>query len=338
MNKKILVVGPAWVGDLVMAQTLFTLLKQQYDCQIDVIAPSWSKPLLERMPEVRQGLTLPVGHKELKLFTRYKIGKSLQAQHYDQAILLPNSFKSALLPFWAKIPQRTGWLGEFRYGVLNDIRKLDKQRYPLMIQRFMALGLPKNEMLENPITIKPNLIVKQTEIDNSIKKFNLDLTKPILALCPGAEFGPAKRWPDVHYAAVAKEKLAQGWQVWLFGSPKDQEVSYLINNAVDKKCVDLTGKTNLAEAIDLISLANMVVSNDSGLMHIAAALNRKLVVVYGSSSPKFTPPLNETKKILSLNLPCSPCFERECKFGHLNCLTQLEPKHVLLAIDELTLS
>lgn len=338
MTKKILVVGPAWVGDMVMAQTLFTLLKNQQNCVIDVIAPNWSKPLLARMPEIRSAFTLAIGHKELKLLTRYQTGKSLRAQHYDQAILLPNSFKSALVPFWAGIPQRTGWLGEFRYGLLNDIRKLDKQRYPLMIQRFMALGLPENAELENPISIKPNLSVNPTEVSAALDKFNLDLSKPVLALCPGAEFGPAKRWPDVHYAAVAKEKLAQGWQVWLFGSPKDQDVSNLINDSVAKQCVDLTGKTNLGEAIDLLSVANMVVSNDSGLMHIAAALNRKLVVVYGSSSAKFTPPLNEAKKILSLNLPCSPCFERQCKFGHLNCLTQLEPKQVLLAMDELALS
>ena len=339
MSKQILIVGPAWVGDMVMAQTLFTLLKEREDCQIDVIAPSWSKPLLQRMPELRQSFTLSIDHKELKLSERYKVGKSLKAQHYDQAILLPNSIKSALIPFWAKIPLRTGWLGEYRYGLLNDIRRLDKTLYPLMIQRFMALAVPKQQKLENYQHIKPKLLVNSAEVNKTITKFNLDPTaKKILALCPGAEFGPAKRWPDAHYAALANKKLAEGWQVWLFGSPKDQAVSNLINQATNFQCVDLTGKTNLAEAIDLLALANMVVSNDSGLMHIAAALDRKLVVMYGSSSPKFTPPLNAQKKILQLGLPCSPCFKRECKFGHLNCLTQLEPKTVLAAMNELITS
>lgn len=337
MTKKILVVGPAWVGDMVMAQTLFILLKERESCLIDVIAPSWSKPLLERMPQVRQAHTLPINHKELKLLQRIKIGKSLRNENYDQAILLPNSFKSALIPFFAKIPVRTGWLGEYRYGLLNDSRKLDKQLYPLMIQRFMALGLPKKKSLQKHQHIKPNLLLNPIEVNKTITKFNLNLDKPVLALCPGAEFGPAKRWPDTHYATVAKEKLEQGWQVWLFGSLKDQDISALVNQVAQQQCVDLTGKTNLAEAIDLLSLASTVVSNDSGLMHIAAALNRKLVVVYGSSSPTFTPPLNEKKKILQLNLACSPCFERQCKFGHLHCLTQLEPKLVLRAIDELAL-
>ena len=333
--KNILVVGPAWVGDMVMAQTLFTLLKEKHECNIDVIAPNWSKPLLERMPEVRKGFSLPIGHGELKLGERFKVGKSLRTENYDQAILCPNSIKSALIPFWAKIPTRTGWMGEYRYGLLNDIRKLDKELYPLMIQRFMALALPKNEVLKEYEHIRPNLVVDTKNVDHATQKFNLDpKAKPVLALCPGAEFGPAKRWPDEHYAKVANEKIQQGWQVWLFGSPKDKEVSSLINKATQQKCHDLTGETNLAEAIDLLSLADTVISNDSGLMHISAALNRKLVVVYGSSSPKFTPPLNDQKKVLQLGLECSPCFQRQCKFGHLNCLKQLEPNLVLEAMDE----
>ncbi len=336
MIKQILIVAPAWVGDMVMAQTLFMLLKQREECQIDVIAPNWSKPLLQRMPEVRQEFILSINHNELKLSNRYKTGKSLREKQYDQAILLPNSIKSALVPFWAKIPIRTGWLGEYRYGLLNDIRILDEKLYPLMIQRFMALALPRKQKLENYQAIKPALLIDSKEVYKAVSKFNLNpSTKKILALCPGAEFGPAKRWPDTHYAEVAKEKLAQGWQVWLFGSFKEQEVANKINQATNHQCYDLTGKTNLAEAIDLLSLADTVVSNDSGLMHIAAALDRKLVVVYGSSSPKFTPPLNEKKKVLQLGLACSPCFERQCKFGHLNCLTLLEPKKVSAAIDEL---
>jgi len=334
--KNILVVGPAWVGDMVMAQTLLTLLKEKQECNIDVIAPDWSKALLERMPEVRKGLSLPIGHRELKLGERIKLGKALRPENYDQAILCPNSIKSALVPFWAKIPIRTGWLGEYRYGLLNDIRKLDKKVYPLMVQRLMALALPKQEILNNHEHIRPNLVVNATEVEKAVKKFDLQpKEKSVLALCPGAEFGPAKRWPDGYYAAVANEKLQQGWQVWLFGSPNDKEISSLINKAANNRCHDLTGKTSLAEVIDLLSLADRVVSNDSGLMHISAALNRKLVVIYGSSSPRFTPPLNDQKKVVQLDLKCSPCFQRQCKLGHLNCLNQLEPKLVLEAMEEL---
>lgn len=341
MNKKILVVGPAWIGDMIMAQTLFILLKQIETCDIDVIAPNWTKPLLDRMPEVKHSLSLPIGHRELKLALRYQTGKALRNYAYDQAIVLPNSIKAALVPFFAKIPKRTGWLGEYRFGLLNDVRKLDKQKYPLLIERFMALAFDKKvdakQILQHYQTIKPKLTVSAENVNSVINKFALTpYAKPILALCPGAEFGPAKQWPAQHYAHVANTKLAEGWQVWLFGSANDQTISTLINEATQNQCINLTGKTNLAEAIDLLSLVNMVVSNDSGLMHISAALNRKLVVVYGSSSPKFTPPLANQTAILQLDLPCSPCFQRTCKYGHLDCLNQLEPTQVLQSIDALS--
>ena len=335
MQKKILIIGPAWVGDMVMAQCLFKTIKQQHpDAIIDVIAPNWSRALLERMPEVNQALVLPFAHGELNLKKRWQIGMELRKQNYQQAIVLPNSWKSALIPFVAKIPIRTGWMRELRYGLLNDIRYLNKERLPLMIQRFIALGLSKNAEL--PLELpKPSLQVTPDSVNAVLEKFSLNQQKPILALCPGAEFGPAKRWPSQHYAEIARVKLNEGWAVWLFGSPKDQPVAAEIQQAVNNACVDLTGKTNLGEAVDLLSVANLVVSNDSGLMHIAAALERPLVVVYGSSSPRFTPPLNKQVKILSLGLSCSPCFQRECPLGHLKCLNDLSPGLVLQAIHDL---
>ncbi len=335
--KKILIIGPAWVGDMVMAQSLFKTIKQAHpDAIIDVLAPNWSSALLERMPEVNQALVLPFAHGELQLRKRWQIGARLRTENYQQAIILPNSWKSALIPFAARIPIRTGWMRELRYGLLNDIRYLNKEALPLMIQRFIALGLPKNAALPAQAQLpKPALQVNQLSINATLTKFNLTQTKPILALCPGAEFGPAKRWPSSHYAKIAAAKLKEGWAVWLFGSPKDQPVAAEIQQETQHACIDLTGKTNLGEAVDLLSLANLVVSNDSGLMHIAAALQRPLVVVYGSSSPRFTPPLNERVKIISLELPCSPCFQRECPLGHLNCLKQLSPDLVLQAIHDL---
>ncbi len=345
--KKILVIGPAWVGDMVMAQTLFKILKQeQPEARIDVLAPSWSRALLERMPEVNSALTLPFAHGELNLKKRWQIGVELRQENYQQAIILPNSWKSALIPWVARIPIRTGWMRELRYGLLNDARYLNKEKLPLMIQRFIALAFPKNAVLPTQLP-KPSLHVKNESIITTLTKFNLEKKllngganfttseQPILALCPGAEFGPAKRWPANHYATIAQAKLNEGWQVWLFGSPKDQFVAAEIQQHVHNACVDLTGKTTLGEAVDLLSVANLVLSNDSGLMHIAAALERPLVVVYGSSSPRFTPPLNERVKILSLALACSPCFKRECPLGHLKCLTELTPNLVLQAIHDL---
>ncbi len=333
--KKILVIGPAWVGDMVMAQTLFTCMKTQDPaCEIHVLAPGWSQPLLDRMPEVSEGMVLPVGHKEVSLMTRMKIGRSLRKDNYDQAILLPNSWKSALIPWFAKIPLRTGWVGEQRYGLLNDVRKLDKTQYPLMIERFMALGLPAKETLNKPYP-KPKLCVTEDNIHKAQEKYGLQRDKPVLALCPGAEFGPAKRWPEEYYAVVAQEKLAQGYDVYLFGSPKDQPVAAAIQGLTQQRCVDLTGKTSLAEAIDLIATASIVVSNDSGLMHIAAAMQRPTVVIYGSSSPKFTPPLHDEVRVTRLGIECSPCFQRTCPLHHLKCLKDLKPQMVLDAMAEL---
>lgn len=365
--KKILIVGPAWVGDMVMSQVLLKCIKNQdQNTIIDVIAPDWSRALLDRMPEVRRAISMPLGHGQFNFKKRYEIAKSLRSEKYSEAIVLPNSWKSALIPFLAGIPKRIGWLGEMRIGLLNDWRKLDKNKWPLMIERFAQLAFDKNQSLPKPLPY-PSLIVDKDNVEKTLQKFSLQITdKPILTLCPGAEFGPAKRWPSEYYAEVAREKLKQGWQVWIFGSAKDQEVSQEIQTLVDSqqldfqqdaantnnrselssntvenssaksRCIDLAGKTSLGEAIDLLSLSSFVVSNDSGLMHIAAALRKKLVVVYGSSDPRFTPPLCQDVKILTLNLSCSPCFQRQCPLQHLKCLRDLKPSLVLEALDSLS--
>lgn len=335
----ILIIGPSWVGDMVMAQTLFTCLRQRHgaDCMIDVLAPDWSRPILERMPEVRQALSFPLGHGALELRTRRNIGQSLRGQ-YDQAILLPNSLKSALVPFFADIPLRTGWRGEMRYGLLNDVRKLDKDAYPLMIERFMALAYEPNTELPKPYP-RPALQIDPASREQALQHFGLERDRPVLALCPGAEFGEAKRWPSEHYAAVADAHIRQGWQVWLFGSKKDHAVAEQIRGrlipGLREEATNLCGDTSLAQAIDLLSCADAVVSNDSGLMHVASALNRPLVAVYGSTSPGFTPPLADRVETLQLGLDCSPCFDRTCRFGHYNCLRDLMPAQVNAALERL---
>lgn len=336
--RRILVVGPSWVGDMVMAQTLFSALKVQHpDCLIDVLAPDWSRPILERMPEVNAALSLPFGHGDLRLGERRQQGRALQGQ-YDQSIVLPNSLKSALIPFWAKIPQRTGWRGEVRYGLLNDVRPLDKQRYPLMVQRFVALALARDALVPSLEQISaPHLLVDMSKAEAARSRLGLSLNLPVMALCPGAEFGPSKRWPDEHYAELAAMQLKEGWQVWIFGSAKDREVADAIRAqvpvALHSRIHILAGDTSLAEAVDLMAQVNVVVSNDSGLMHIAAALGRPLVAVYGSTSPSFTPPLGEQVEICRLGLECSPCFERECPLQHLNCLRQLPASTVFSAVQ-----
>ena len=337
---KILVVGPSWVGDMVMAQSLFIALKNTHpDCRIDVLAPSWTLSLLERMPEVSKAIAVPLPRGKLGLMERIKLGLSLRSEGYDQAILLPNSWKSAIPPFFANIPVRTGYIGECRWGLLNDARKLDKNLLTMTVQRFVALGLPKDAPMP-PVCPKPAMMISKERQQTVIDKFKLTPPAPgslaacspsikILALCPGAEYGPAKRWPTQYYAEVARHKIDQGWQVWLFGSDKDKADAAQINKACSGFCTDFTGRTSLAEAVDLMSLANTVVTNDSGLMHVAAALDKKIIALYGSSDPGFTPPLNDKAQVISLNLICAPCFKRDCPLGHTHCLTGITPDRVL---------
>ena len=337
--QKILIIGPAWIGDMMMAHSLFQLLKiRNPQSEIHVLASPWTQPLLKMMPEVSHIIDMPIGHGAFAFFTRRELGTSLRNQHYDQAILLPNSFKSALIPFFADIPVRTGWRGEMRYGLLNDIYILDKKRFPLMVQRYIALGLEKSVApLDNfPF---PKLQVDLTDRENLLTTFSLELNRPVLVICPGAEYGPSKRWPENYYAQVAQEKIQQGWQVWLMGSAKDKQVTDLLVESIDTEkrihVKNLAGATNLTQAIQLIALSDAVLTNDSGLMHISAALSKPMVVVYGSTSPEHTPPLTHKIKIVSLNLDCSPCFERQCPKLHNNCMKQLLPDQVVQSLDEL---
>lgn len=331
----ILIIGPSWVGDMVMAQSLFIALKQQHPhCEIDVLAPAWTRPLLERMPEVRSAIDMPVTHGAFAWKARKDIGKSLQGQ-YDQAIVLPNSWKSALIPWFAKIPKRTGWRGEMRYGLLNDIRKLDKQALLLMVERFVALAFPKTQSSQKPNWHPPAM--KASAINSELNPPR-ENNQQRLILCPGAEFGPAKQWPVSHYGELANHFLTLGWQVLILGSKADKKVAGEIVGSVQKELreqlFNLAGKTQLAEAIDLLATADQVVTNDSGLMHVASALNRPLLAIYGPTSPSFTPPLSQQAKIMQIPVECGPCFKRTCPEGHHSCMQELTAASVIYKLDK----
>ena len=334
---KILVIGPSWVGDMVMSQALFMCLKKEEpDSQITVMAPNWTRPLLDRMPEVDHSIDMEIGHGELGLIARRKLGKSLRSSNFTQAIVLPQSFKSALVPFHADIPLRTGWRGEWRNLLLNDCRSPRDAEFPLMVQRFIALAYPerKNPPAEIPT---PRLVTDAESTATAISKFCLVIDSKVLAICPGAEFGAAKQWPSEYYAELSNSMLARGWQVWLFGSANDELIAESILADIDNRYLEqfqnLVGRTNLAEAIDLMSLSSTVISNDSGLMHVAAALMKPVVAIYGSTSPDFTPPLTKKVKLLTTNIECRPCFKRECPYGHLRCLTELKPKLAIASLE-----
>jgi heptosyltransferase-2 len=326
-----LVVAPSWIGDAVLSHPLLVRLRQA-DPQgsIDVLAPPWVMPVYARMPEVARTIANPFGHGDLRLGERRAFAKQLDP--YDRAVVLPNSFKSALIAWHAGIPVRTGYRGEMRLALLNDLRVLDEAALPLIVERYAALAQPAGEEFRRPLP-DPKLAVDPAGSEATAAKYHLDLSAPIAVLAPGAEYGPAKRWPARHFAALAKTLHDTGSRVWLLGSAKDGPITAEIQRLSGGICEDLAGRTSLDEAIDLMSCARRVITNDSGLMHIAAALDRPTAAIFGSSSPAFTPPLSARARVISLRLECSPCFARVCPLGHTNCLETLEPAAVLAALD-----
>ncbi|ADP10936.1 ADP-heptose:LPS heptosyltransferase II [Erwinia sp. Ejp617] len=341
---KILVIGPSWVGDMMMSHSLYRTLKAENPAAtIDVMAPAWCRPLLSRMPEVNQALPMPLGHGALQIAERCRLGKALRATGYDRAIVLPGSFKSALVPFFAAIPRRTGWRGEMRYGLLNDLRVLDKNAFPLMVQRYVALGYDKASIrsandLPQPL-LRPELRVLDAEKQATIRAFKLDSQRPIIGFCPGAEFGPAKRWPHYHYATLAQQLIDQGYQVLLFGSAKDRDTGQHILASLSENsrqhCRNLAGETRLEQAVILLACCHAVVSNDSGLMHIAAALERPLIALYGPSSPDFTPPLSEKSRVIRLITGYHKLRKGDADEGYHQSLVDITPERVMAELDML---
>jgi heptosyltransferase-2 len=335
---RIVVVAPNWIGDTLLAQPLFARLHQKLPgLKLDALAPAWTAPVLARMPQIDEVIEAPFGHGELRLPERWRLGRQIRAAGYDQAIVLPNTFKSALVPWFADIPLRVGFIGESRYGVINIRHKLDVAGMPLMAERYAKLAEPPDAPPARPLRAV-RLEVNEANLVITLSRLGLNRSRDIAVLCPGAEFGPAKRWPTAHFAVLAAALAARGLAVWLIGSAKDKPIAEEIAAQCGASVLNLCGRTDLGAAIDLMSLASVVVSNDSGLMHVASALGRPLVAIYGSSSPEHTPPLNPGARIVKLDIECSPCFARECPLGHFRCMNELDPDLVLSAVDALARS
>ena len=325
---RVLVTAPAWIGDMVMAQSLFISLRQQYPgSAIDVLAPSWTLPVVERMQQVRRGIPFPVRHGRLDLILRYRIGKGLRAERYDEAIIMPRSFKSALPSFFATIPKRTGH--QSHLGLINNVRPYRRDRDELFVRRHLSLLLDDAYVIDAADIPRPVLRIEHDAQAALLKRFRLEKGRYVV-FAPGAEFGPAKQWPLEHFSALADSLAAQGLSVVVMGSAKEIELGGRISELVESARVDnLCGKTQLSDVIDLMNAAHTVVSNDSGLMHLGYAAGVRVIAIYGSSSPGYTPPLSDNAVVLQQSLDCQPCFQRTCRFGHYDCLHRISAEQVV---------
>jgi heptosyltransferase-2 len=335
MSLRTLVISPNWIGDAVMAQPLLQLLRAAHPGRpIDVLAPPSVAPVWRQMAEVDDVLETPFRHGALQLKERWKFARQLRRRGYADAYVLPNTLKFALIPWLAGIAKRVGYKGESRYGLINVMHHDDVPPRPMVGFYGALAGPPRPGAVTVP---RPVLGASAEQVAAVCAKVGIALARPLIVFAPGAEFGSAKRWPAEHFGALAQSILAAdpAAQIALLGSPKDHEVCQQVMAASGGgggAMFNLAGATSLAEAIALIARAAGVVSNDSGLLHIASALNRPVVALYGPTDPDHAPPFSDLAASLSLRLACAPCRQRECPLGHHDCMRKLDSTLVWRAL------
>jgi heptosyltransferase-2 len=320
-----LIIAPQWIGDAVMTEPLLRRLHARGE-RLTVGALPWVAPVYRAMPQVADVIEFPFAHGGLQFKARRALARRIEGQ-FDKAYVCPNSLKSALLPFLASIPERIGYLGEARVGLLTH-RLKNPNNKPPMVAFYSALSGERDLEAD-----RPQLQLDAGEVDAALQALGL-LRSGYYVFAPGAEFGPAKRWPVAHFAELAR---ALALPVLLLGSGKEAALCEEISAAAPGRCTNLAGKTSLLQALGVIAAARSVVSNDSGLMHVAAAFGVPQVALFGSSSPLHTPPLSDKARVLWLKndpayqppLDCAPCFARECPLGHMRCLNDLSAASVL---------
>jgi heptosyltransferase-2 len=344
MNR-ILIIAPNWIGDAVMSQPLMANLKINYpQCQIDVLASPWVAPIYRSCSEVRHVIEAKLEHKQLQWGLRRQLAKQLEKNQYDTCFVLPNSLKSALIPWLANIPLRIGYRGEMRFGLINiALANPSKVNRPPMVNHYLALSNALDHLQEINLNVLENPKLNISPVSKQSVSAKLHAAaineKTIYVLCPGAEYGVTKRWPTEYFAKLAQQLIGHepDAQVVLLGSKGD----YILGESITAQAQNVSqihnwcGNTSLDEAIALIGMSKALISNDSGLMHVGAALTVPQVAIFGSSDPYYTPPLSEKAKVIWLHLPCSPCHKRECPLGHLKCLKDILPETVLSAIHTL---
>ena len=324
-KEKFLIIAPSWIGDLIISQSLLKYLKKEYpNCQIDMIVRPELTNLAKMMPEVKNIYPLDIKHKEFGLIKRHILAKEIKKHLYSTSIILPNSFKSAIIPWLANIPVRIGYNRELRLFLLNKKYSLIKHK-DSMVNRYLKLADGSYSDV-----IRPSLLINGDSSKLISRKYLINNSKKNIVLCPEAEYGSAKRWPINKWMQLANFYKEKDYNVYFLGKNKSLEIKY--QNILKKdSIISLLGKTSLEEAAYILSIVDLVVTNDSGLMHIAASVNTNLISIFGSSSPFYTPPLMKDQfgEVIYKALTCSPCFKRECPLQHLNCLNNISSEEIL---------
>ena len=339
---RILIIAPNWIGDAVMSQPLLASLKSQFpEREIDVLASTWVAPIYRTCTEVSNVIEAPLEHGKLQWGLRKTLANKLSTNQYQTCIVLPNSLKSALIPWLAGIPVRIGYQGEMRFGLINrSLKNPSKVKRPPMTEHYLALSQLLDPKQKDSASASKNptlhiLDFTKQAIEIKLSKAGINTDK-LFVFCPGAEYGPTKRWPAEHFASLSRLLLDAdpNNQIILLGGKGDYALGEHIQSQVEdvSRIQNWCGDTSLDEAIALIGLCHGMVSNDSGLMHIGAALKKPQIAIFGSSDPHHTPPLSDHARIIWLNLPCSPCHKRECPLGHLKCLKDISPQIVFDSI------
>ena len=326
-------IGPAWVGDMVMAQALYkALCSHSNPAEIHVVAPAWSRPLLKRMPEITQVHALDIRHGELGLKKRLQLARTLRSESFARAMILPRSYKSALIPMFAGIPERIGELGESRYGLINHVLSSNKNKQIPTVCNYLRYAHVDADIAQVKSDYAPTLLVDADNQTKLLEQHHISLSQPLVACMVGAEYGPSKQWPVEHFAELINMLQDQGLKACILGSQKDADIGHAIEKLCRHEVINLCGETSLLDVIDVLASCSAAVSNDSGLMHIAAAVDVPVISMYGATTPSYTPPLHKNAKAFYVKLECSPCWQRTCQYQHYRCLKDIVPQDVFNAV------
>lgn len=336
--KRLLIRSTNWIGDAIMTTPAVRAIRRNFpNARISMLAKPWVAPVFAHSPHVDEIIVFDAGGRHAGVFGTLRLAKDLRKGRYDAAILLQNAIEAAIIAFLAGIPRRIGFDTDGRRLLLTHpvhrtkaIKAIHQTGYYLKILEGagMTAGRPTLELHLDPADTRRAAQMRA--------EFGIAPGRPLIGLNPSATFGPAKQWFPERYAALGDLLNKElGALILIFGGPSDRELGRTITGLMSAPAIDLSGRTSLGEAMALIDRCTAFVTNDSGLMHVAAALGTPLVAVFGSTNWTTTSPFSDTSRIVRVPIACSPCMQPVCPLGHMNCMRQVSVAMVADAVKDL---